>query len=49
MKKDTYLKAHERLMREMRVHMRLKNRRGIERTGQRLHLLRERYRERYAA
>lgn len=49
MRKDTYLRAHERLMREMRIQMRLKNRRGIERTGWRLHLLRVRYRERYAA
>jgi hypothetical protein len=49
MRKDTYIKAHERLMREMRIQMRLKNRRGIERTGWRLHLLRVRYRQRYAA
>lgn len=49
MRKDTYIKAHERLMREMRAQMRLKNRRGIERTGRRLHRLRVRYRQRYAA
>jgi len=49
MRKSTYLKAHEHLMREMRVQMCLKNRRGIERTGKRLHRLRVRYRQRYAA
>lgn len=49
MRKDTYLKAHERLLSEMRVQMRLKNRRGIERTGRQLHRLRVRYRQRYAA
>ncbi len=49
MRRDTYIKAHERLLGEMRVQMRLKNRRGIERTGWRLHRLRVRYRERYAA
>lgn len=49
MRKDTYIKAHEQLLSEMRVQMRLKNRRGIERTGKRLHRLRVRYRQRYAA
>ncbi len=49
MRKDIYLRAHERLMGEMRVQVRLKNRRGIERTGQRLHRIRVRYRKKFAA
>lgn len=49
MRKATYIKAHQSLLREMRVQMRLKNRRGIESTGKRLHRLRVRFRERYAA
>ena len=49
MRKDIYLKAHERLLGEMRVQVRLKNRRGIERTGKRLHRIRVSYRRRYAA
>jgi hypothetical protein len=43
-----YRNAHDRLMREMRRQLRLKNRKGIEQTGRRLHRLRVRYRKRMA-
>jgi len=49
MRKETYIRAHDRLMNEMRVQMRRKNRRGIESTGRRLHRLRVHYRKRFAA
>lgn len=49
LKKETYRRAHERLMAEMRAQLRLKNRRGIEKTGRKLHRLRKRYRMRFAA
>ena len=49
MRKDIYLKTHERLMGEMRVQMRLKNLPGIKRTSRRLHRLRVRYRKSKAA
>ncbi len=44
-----YIAAHNRLMGEMRVQVRLKNRRGIERTGRRLYRIRVRYRKKFAA
>lgn len=44
-----YQNAHDRLMQEMRRQVRLKNRKGIERTGRRLYRLRLRYRKRLAA
>jgi hypothetical protein len=44
-----YQKAHDKLMGEMRRQVRLKNRKGIEKTGRRLHRLRVRYRKRRAA
>jgi len=44
-----YQSAHDRLMREMRQQVRLKNRKGIERTGRRLCRLRKRYKKRLAA
>ncbi|MBE7439240.1 MAG: hypothetical protein HS115_12365 [Spirochaetales bacterium] len=44
-----YQSAHEKLMREMRQQVRLKNRKGIERTGRRLCRLRKRYKKRLAA
>jgi len=44
-----YRRAHDKLIREMRRQMRLKNRKGIEQTGRRLHRLRVRYRKRQAA
>lgn len=44
-----YINAHDRLMREMRHQLRLKNRKGIERTGRRLCRLRKRYKKRLAA
>lgn len=49
MRRETYIRAHGRLMSEMRVQVRLKNRRGIESTGRRLHRLRVRYRAKFAA
>jgi hypothetical protein len=39
-----YRNAHDKLMREMRRQLKLKNRKGIELTGRRLHRLRKRYR-----
>jgi hypothetical protein len=44
-----YCNAHEKLMQEMRRQLRLKNRKGIEKTGRRLYRLRKRYRRRQAA
>lgn len=49
MRKEIYIRAHDRLMNEMRAQMRRKNRRGIESTGRRLHRLRVRYRAKFAA
>ena len=49
MTEDMYIRAHQRLMSEMRRQMRLRNRRAIERTGRRLHRLRVRYRKRRTA
>lgn len=47
--KETYFLAHEKLMGQMRVQTRMKNKRGIEKTGKKLHRLRKRYRARFAA
>ena len=44
-----YLVAHEKLLGQMRVQMKRKNRSGIEQTGKKLHRLRKRYRGRFAA
>lgn len=49
MRRETYIRAHDRLLNEMRVQVRRKNRRGIESTGRRLHRLRIRYRAKFAA
>lgn len=49
LKKETYLLAHEKLLSQMRVQMKRKNKRGIEQTGKKLHRLRKRYRARFAA
>lgn len=48
-RKETYLRLHEKLMMEMRIQMRLKNRLEIEKTGRRLHHIRKKYRTRFAA
>lgn len=47
--RKVYLVAHERLMGQMRVQMKKKNKRGIEETGKKLHRLRKKYRARFAA
>lgn len=47
--RKVYLVAHEKLMGQMRVQMKRKNKRGIEQTGKKLHRLRKRYRARFAA
>lgn len=47
--RKVYMLAHEKLMGQMRVQMRKKNKRAIEQTGKKLHRLRKRYRARFAA
>jgi len=49
MARNVYLVAHQKLMSQMRAHMRKKSKRGIEKTGKKLHHLRKRYRARFAA
>lgn len=48
-KKETYHRVHEKLMTEMRIQLRLKNRVQIEKTGRKLHRLRKRFRSLFAA
>ncbi len=47
--RKVYLLAHEKLMGQMRVQMRKKNKPAIEQTGKKLHRLRKKYRARFAA